>query len=230
MSLADLTAHLSSLRTASGSPTFRQMQSLTNLGKTTIHEAFAGKRLPTWPVTRDIVRALGGDEKDTQRVWAIAAAPPRARTDIPPWLTDVFHDVPALAGQRGLEHACAVASTDPRAAVAAGWEVVRLSALQLSHRFYNVLPGNWSSNIVATFERAEADGLLPGGSASTAQSLHRVHVEQGIRPDDPVPVAVALQMVVLAHRLAWVARDVVAQPAELGDRPDAADGVESSLG
>jgi hypothetical protein len=46
----DFAHHLRELHAAAGAPSIRQMAAQTGYGKSTISEAFAGRRLPTWPV------------------------------------------------------------------------------------------------------------------------------------------------------------------------------------
>ncbi|MGW4694509.1 helix-turn-helix domain-containing protein [Kitasatospora cineracea] len=212
MTVEDVSTYLKTLRAKAGAPTVRQLATVTSLGKTTINDAFNGKRLATWPVTAAIVRALGGNEQEARALWAQAAHPATARTDIPDWLTGVRADIPELVTGPGFEAACALAASSPREAIAVGWEALRLSAVQLAGRYHDDIPGNWSSNIVATLERAETERLLPGGSAAAAHALHKVHVSQQMDPHTPAPISTALQMVFLAHRLAWEAWDAITRP------------------
>ncbi|MFF0409648.1 hypothetical protein ACFYUY_04340 [Kitasatospora sp. NPDC004745] len=219
MTLVDLTNYLTGLRVAAGGPTVRQIAAQAHLGKTTVSGAFAGRKTPTWAVTSGIVKALSGNEVVAQRLWAAAARPPQPRTDIPPWLTDVQEDPPRLVAGHGFESACALAATDPRQAVEAAWEAVRLTAVSISHRHYADIPGNWTSNIVATYERAEADGKLPGGSTATAHTIHRYYLTTRVDPNPP-PVSTAMQVVVLAYRLAWEAWKLVASSIPSLGYPD----------
>ncbi|MFI9157545.1 hypothetical protein [Kitasatospora aureofaciens] len=209
MTLVDLTNYLTGLRIAAGGPTVRQLATQTHLGRTTVSGAFAGRKTPTWPVTAEIVKALSGDEVKARQLWAAAARPPQPRTDIPTWLTDVQEDRPRLVTGPGFESACALAATDPRQAIEAAWEAVRLTAVNISHQHYADIPGSWTSNIVATYERAEADGKLPGGCTATAHTIHRYYLTTRMDPEPP-PVSTALQVVVLAYRLAWAAWKLVA--------------------
>ncbi|MDO3663054.1 hypothetical protein, partial [Bacillus sp. C28GYM-DRY-1] len=89
------------------------------------------------------------------------------------------------------------------------WEVLRVGALQLAHCYYGDIPGSWSSNVVETYQRAEKDGLLPAGVAAVANTVHYRHVGAQFPDEDLPSTAEILQVVVLAYRLAWEARDVV---------------------
>jgi hypothetical protein len=61
---------LRALRTAVGDPSFRKMAGRSGrISHTTLHEAAAGTRFPSWETTREFVRACGGDEADWRRRW-----------------------------------------------------------------------------------------------------------------------------------------------------------------
>src|SRR5579859_4478625 len=52
--------------------TYDQMAELTNYGKTVLSVAAAGRRLPTWDVTRAFVSACGGSVTEWERRWGEA--------------------------------------------------------------------------------------------------------------------------------------------------------------
>jgi tetratricopeptide (TPR) repeat protein len=67
---------LHSLHRDAGQPSMRQLQRGTRDGRrpnginpTTIHNAFASPRLARWEVVREIVRLLGGDVLELERLW-----------------------------------------------------------------------------------------------------------------------------------------------------------------
>jgi hypothetical protein len=123
-------------------------------------------------------------------------------------------DIPETTTGLSLEQACAVATTDPKRALAASWEVLRVCALQLTRCYYGDVPGSWSSNVVQSYQRAEKDGLLPAGVTAVANTVHYRHVGSNF-PDEELPSTAELfQIIVLAYRLAWQARDVVEAYAE----------------
>ncbi|MEV4705400.1 NBR1-Ig-like domain-containing protein [Actinoplanes sp. NPDC049316] len=61
---------LRTLRTAVGNPSFRRMAGLSGrISHTTLHEAAAGTRFPSWETTREFVRACDADETEWRRRW-----------------------------------------------------------------------------------------------------------------------------------------------------------------
>ena len=61
---------LRALRTAVGNPSFRKMAERSGrISHTTLHEAAAGTRFPTWETTREFVRACEADEFQWRRRW-----------------------------------------------------------------------------------------------------------------------------------------------------------------
>src|SRR3954468_20374122 len=69
---------LRTLRTAVGNPSFRKMAGLSGrISHTTLHEAAAGTRFPSWETTREFVRACEADEVQWRRRWE-EARPPEA--------------------------------------------------------------------------------------------------------------------------------------------------------
>ncbi|MGX6607125.1 helix-turn-helix domain-containing protein, partial [Micromonosporaceae bacterium Da 78-11] len=61
---------LRALRTAVGNPSFRTMAGRSGrISHTTLHEAAAGTRFPSWETTREFVRACGSDEAQWRRRW-----------------------------------------------------------------------------------------------------------------------------------------------------------------
>lgn len=93
--------------------------------------------------------------------------------------------------------------------------------MQLAHALHCDIPGAWSSNIVATFRRAEETGALPAGTTAVAETVHRYHVGAQVRLEETPPTAEVLQIVVLAYRLAWETHDVIdaAEPATSAPTP-----------
>lgn len=214
----DFAHHLRQLHAAAGAPSTRQMAARTGYGKSTISEAFAGRRLPTWPVADKLAAALGADADDLRERWAAARGRPTTVPPVPDWLTSVrtSADIPEIVTGLSLEDAVAAASTDPKRAIASSWEVLRVCALQLAHCYYGDVPGSWSSNVVETYRRAEKDGLLPAGVAAVADTVHYRHVESQF-PSTELPSTDELfQIIVLAYRLAWQAHDVVEIYEETG--------------
>ncbi|WP_331740707.1 helix-turn-helix transcriptional regulator [Streptomyces sp. NBC_01006] len=58
---ADFARFLAQQRAKAGAPSLRQLAATTGYGKSTISEALAGHRLPTWPVAGALVETFGGD-------------------------------------------------------------------------------------------------------------------------------------------------------------------------
>ncbi|MFJ2937895.1 helix-turn-helix domain-containing protein [Streptomyces sp. NPDC087219] len=217
MTAAEDFAHrLRQLRTRVGAPSVRQLSTRTGYGKSTISEAFAGRRLPTWALVEKLSEALGADAEEFRDQWAAAKDRPgnaamgwRGETaSVADWLTSVRIDIPDLVTERTLEEACAAAVSDPERALHQSWEVLRVGALQISNA-YDDTPGDWSSNIVATYGRAEQDGLLAAGARNVANAVHYYYVGSRAHPREIPSTAALLQIAVLAYRLAWQARDLI---------------------
>jgi hypothetical protein len=87
----EFAGQLRTLRTAAGSPSFRTMAGRSGrISHTTLHEAAAGTRFPSWETTREFVRACEADEaqwrcrwEDAQRPVTVDAVPPAAVADFP---------------------------------------------------------------------------------------------------------------------------------------------------
>lgn len=168
----DFAHYLRQLHAAAGTPSRRQMAARTGYGKSTISEAFGGRRLPTWQVVEKLATALGADADDLRDRWVVARGRPTAVQPVPDWLTSVRTDIPEITTGPSLEEACAITPRDPKRALSASWEVLRVCALQLARCSYGDIPGSWSSNVVETYQRAEKDGLLPAGVTAVANTVH----------------------------------------------------------
>lgn len=210
----DFARHLRHLRTRAGEPSVRQLAQRTAYGKTTISDAFAGRRLPTLDVAEKLAGALDADTEDVRERWVKAKGQPAAAAPVAEWLTSVRTDIPDLTGARGIEDVCAAATSHPKAALDSSWGVLRVGASQLSHLYYGDIPGSWSSNVVDTYGRAEADGLLPAGAASVAETVHHYYVSSNVHPEELPSTAELLQIIVLSYRLAWQARDLITTDRE----------------
>ncbi|RAO31253.1 hypothetical protein ONO23_04079 [Micromonospora noduli] len=67
---------LRALRTAAGDPSFRKMAGRSGrISHTTLHEAAAGTRFPSWETVREFVRACEADEVQWRRRWEDAQRP-----------------------------------------------------------------------------------------------------------------------------------------------------------
>ncbi|MFE3995018.1 helix-turn-helix domain-containing protein [Streptomyces goshikiensis] len=215
----DFAYHLRHLHAAAGAPSRRQMAGQTGYGKSTISEAFGGRRLPTWQVVGKLAAALGADVEDLRDRWVAARGRPTLVQPVPDWLTSVRTGIPEITTGPSLEEACAIAPKDPKRALAASWEVLRVCALQLARCYYGDIPGSWSSNVVETYQRAEKDGLLPAGVTAVASTVHYRHVGSSFPGEELPSTAELFQIIVLAYRLAWQARDVVEIYEETGKPP-----------
>src|SRR5215472_15978101 len=79
---AQLARALQSLHAKKGAPSVRALaQQIGDVSHTTVADALAGRRVPSWPVLEGIGRALGGDQEWFQRLWAGTREPigPRSR-------------------------------------------------------------------------------------------------------------------------------------------------------
>ncbi len=196
MDAASFADYLKNLLQGSGKPSYRRLGLQIGYGRTTVSDAFQGRRLPSWDVTEPLVRALGGDVAQARQLWAEAGGgglPP-----VPEWLTDPVLAVPALIPGVGLAKSAGLAAGDPDAALADGWAVVRLSAAQLSYEA-GAAPPDSGAAVVEAFRRAEAENRLPPGVGETVSRMELLHERHR---DGGADVEAALQFVVFAYRLA----------------------------
>ncbi|GIF49288.1 helix-turn-helix protein [Asanoa ferruginea] len=76
---------LRALRAAAGDPSFRKMAGRSGrISHTTLHEAAAGTRFPSWETTREFVRACEADEVQWRRRWEDAQRPVTVDADPEP--------------------------------------------------------------------------------------------------------------------------------------------------
>jgi hypothetical protein len=76
MAAVTFAEQLRTLRTAVGNPSFRKMAGRSGrISHTTLHEAAAGTRFPSWETTREFVRACDADEAEWRRRWEDARRP-----------------------------------------------------------------------------------------------------------------------------------------------------------
>lgn len=72
----NLAAALERLHLAAGKPPTRKIAAAVgSLSHTTVADALAGRRVPSWPVLEKIVTSLGGDPAMFRALWVDAAAP-----------------------------------------------------------------------------------------------------------------------------------------------------------
>jgi hypothetical protein len=80
-------ADLRRLRFEAGEPAFRSLAHTTGYGRTTLHDALKGDRLPALDVTLGLVRALRGNEDEWRARWVAARAALDARRSPAPAAT-----------------------------------------------------------------------------------------------------------------------------------------------
>ncbi|MFG1883872.1 NBR1-Ig-like domain-containing protein [Micromonospora sp. NPDC049102] len=102
---------LRALRSTAGNPSFRKMAGRSGrISHTTLHEAAAGTRFPSWETTREFVRACEADEALWRRRWEDAQ---RTGTVVRPGGGD--DPVPVVAASAPKEQGVSQAVEDPRA-------------------------------------------------------------------------------------------------------------------
>ncbi|NBE82503.1 NBR1-Ig-like domain-containing protein [Micromonospora rubida] len=90
------------LRAAVGNPSFRKMAGWSGrISHTTLHEAAAGTRFPSWETTREFVRACEADEVQWRCRWEDAQRPGAVHAVPDGDLTPVSTDSPAAAKTPG---------------------------------------------------------------------------------------------------------------------------------
>ena len=89
-------AELRKLRIEAGEPAFRSLAHSTGYGRTTLHDALQGNRLPTLDVTLGLVRALGGNEDQWRARWVSVRRDLDAQRPSAPVLTP---DAPVSAAE-----------------------------------------------------------------------------------------------------------------------------------
>ncbi|MDI6104292.1 NBR1-Ig-like domain-containing protein [Actinoplanes sp. NEAU-A12] len=89
---------LRTLRAAVGNPSFRKLAGRSGrISHTTLHEAAAGTRFPSWETTREFVRACDADEAQWRRRWEDAQRPVTVSAVPQSELTPGIIDFPAAA-------------------------------------------------------------------------------------------------------------------------------------
>jgi hypothetical protein len=84
MAATEFAGQLRTLRTTAGNPSFRKMAGRSGrISHTTLHEAAAGTRFPSWETTREFVRACEADEAQWRCRWEDAQRPAAAIADSP---------------------------------------------------------------------------------------------------------------------------------------------------
>nr|WP_296073283.1 helix-turn-helix domain-containing protein [uncultured Actinoplanes sp.] len=81
--IAQFAVALRALRAAAGNPTYRRMAERVPVSPSALAAAADGRRLPTWEVTREYVRACGGREDEWRERWhAVREATPGAARSV----------------------------------------------------------------------------------------------------------------------------------------------------
>lgn len=165
---------LRTLRTAVGNPSFRKMAGLSGrISHTTLHEAAAGTRFPSWETTREFVRACEADEAEWRRRWEDVQgtdSPAEAGTPGTAMTVFVAAETPHAAATRAVGRPAGAPSSDlmpgaraantrrlPWLAAAAAAVVALLAVLGVTVR-------SWSAQ-----ERAGAAAAPPSASPSPAK-------------------------------------------------------------
>ncbi|MEV8516045.1 NBR1-Ig-like domain-containing protein [Dactylosporangium sp. NPDC051484] len=124
MTAKEFAGQLRTLRTAAGNPSFRQMAARSGrISHTTLHEAAAGTRFPSWETTREFVRACEADEVQWRRRWEDAQRPATVHAVPDGGLTAATADSPADSPAEA--HDPAPGDTLPTDVVAAADEIPR---------------------------------------------------------------------------------------------------------
>ncbi|WP_192579633.1 NBR1-Ig-like domain-containing protein [Micromonospora sp. AMSO31t] len=111
---------LRTLRTDVGNPSFRKMAGRSGrISHTTLHEAAAGTRFPSWETTREFVRACEADEAQWRCRWEDAQHPRTAHAGPDDAQTPVTTDAQTGAGMSDAVTTRVVAAETSRAATAA---------------------------------------------------------------------------------------------------------------
>ncbi|WP_262285813.1 NBR1-Ig-like domain-containing protein [Micromonospora sp. MA102] len=170
---------LRTLRTGVGNPSFRKMAGRSGrISHTTLHEAAAGTRFPSWETTREFVRACEADEAQWRCRWEDAQRPGTAHADSNGARTPVDTDSQTGAGT-------------PDAVTA------RVVAAETSRAMTSAAPGGPVVSGVAT----SAD-LVPAGPRAlrvAEQHLPAVQDDVGGARQHPLPwLAAAATVVVVA--------------------------------
>ncbi|RZT79269.1 helix-turn-helix protein [Micromonospora violae] len=91
----EFATQLRTLRSAAGDPSFRKMAGRSGrISHTTLHEAAAGTRFPSWETVREFVRACEADEVQWRCRWEDAQRAATAHTSVDGDLTPVRTDSP----------------------------------------------------------------------------------------------------------------------------------------
>lgn len=78
-----LAAALRALHVAAGKPSTRKMATeIGNISHTTVADVLKGSRVPSWRITEDVCRYLGGDVEEIRILWNIAASGHKSETSV----------------------------------------------------------------------------------------------------------------------------------------------------
>jgi CheY-like chemotaxis protein len=90
---AQLAGALQSLHVANGAPSVRALaRKIGEVSHTTVADALAGRRVPSWEALQGIVHALDGDEAEFRRLWQAAKAASVAKVNAAPTTDQDFVD------------------------------------------------------------------------------------------------------------------------------------------
>jgi hypothetical protein len=166
MATTGFAEQLRTLRTDAGNPSFRTMAGRSGrISHTTLHEAAAGTRFPSWETTREFVRACGADEVQWRRRWEEAQRPAAPITGSPAEgpATPAANSAPTDVAAPTDERPPARRHRLPWLALAAG--VVALVAI-----LGVVVRGRSSSGdnravVAASSSKPFSDSMIPGDSS-----------------------------------------------------------------
>jgi hypothetical protein len=178
----ELAAALRALHARAGAPSMRSVAKRTGtVSHTTVAEALAGKRLPSWPILSDVISALGGDEKQFKQLWLTAreAAQVPAGRDGQDFVSRYLRQVAGFTGRLELP--------EP-----ATYVRLALDQLYVPHRVIAMRTGD-EEDIWALDDQMQRAVLLgdPGiGKSTVCRALMLRHA---VEPERPVPFLITVR-------------------------------------
>jgi GTPase SAR1 family protein len=182
-----LRSALDDLHRRAGKPTSRAIADAVGTSHTTVADALAGRRVPSWSILEKIVVQLGGDVERFRALWADAAAPPSPSAG----QSDVERFAAQYRRQVAAPHIRLRNPSDSRPFAPLfddAYLPQRLRRLDVASESYAVLLS--ATDLARSARRTLVLGAPGSGKSTLCQALVR---QVALDPDGPVPFLLQLR-------------------------------------